>query len=250
MLASPSALAIIDDLPAAGAGISARGPDTVDLSTALRDHLRLPLLAYFALPRSENLPARLARLLAAFETALGARGETVTAEFREGLLGALPALRTFALSLTADAVRADDLVQETLLKAWTNQHRFEPGTRLIAWLFTILRNQFYTDIRKRKREVEDADGVHAGALTALPDQEDSVALRGLYAGLERLPAPQRDALLLVGAEGFTYEEAASVLGCRVGTVKSRVSRARAQLVELMGGDRGFSAGAGPDLVAP
>ncbi|WP_147046597.1 sigma-70 family RNA polymerase sigma factor [Methylobacterium gnaphalii] len=193
----------------------------------------MPLRDYFELP-GDRMPGRLSRLLTAFESALNARGESVTAEFRDGLMQALPALRTFALSLTGDATRADDLVQETMLRAWTNHHRFEPGTRLIAWLFTIQRNLFYSEIRKRKREVEDADGVHAAGLTALAGQDDAVALRSLYETLEHLPATQRDALLLVGAEGFTYEEAAEILACRVGTVKSRVSRARTQLAALLG----------------
>jgi RNA polymerase sigma-70 factor, ECF subfamily len=214
--------------------------DTVEPETAepasIRDHLRMPLRDYFELP-ADRMPGRLSSLLAAFERALSARGETVTGEFRDGLMQALPALRTFALSLTGDATRADDLVQETMLRAWTNHHRFEPGTRLIAWLFTIQRNLFYSEIRKRKREVEDADGVHAAGLTALAEQDDAVALKSLYEKLEFLPATQRDALLLVGAEGFTYVEAAEILACRVGTVKSRVSRARTQLAELLGESR-------------
>ena len=203
-----------------------------DAKSSVREYLRVPLREYFELPARETLPRKLAELIAAFDAVLGTRGDAVSAEFHDGLMRALPALRTFALSLCGDASRADDLVQETMLKAWANHHRFEPGTRLIAWLFTILRNLFYSEARKRKREVEDADGVYAEALTALPDQEDSVALKGLYAILENLPASQRDALLLVGAEGFTYEEAARILDCRVGTVKSRVSRARAQVTEL------------------
>ncbi len=214
--------------------------DVSDVAS-IREHLRIPLRDYFELPRQDRMPNRLAGLLAAFETALSSRGEAVPEEFRAGLMRALPALRTFALSLTGDAARADDLVQETLLKAWTNHHRFQPGTRLIAWLFTIQRNQFYSEIRKRKREVEDADGVHAAGLTALADQDDAVALKTLYEKLEFLPATQRDALLLVGAEGFTYEEAAAVLSCRVGTVKSRVSRARSQLADLLGESRDIAA---------
>ena len=214
------------------------------LSEDVLAHLRRPLRVYFALPQSEGLPARLAGLLGRVETALSGRGRAVPREFQDGLLAALPALRTFALSLTGDPARADDLVQETMLKAWANHDRFEPGTRLVAWLFTIQRNLFYTEIRKRKREVEDADGAHAGTLTALADQEDAVALKGLCAQLERLPAAQRDALLLVGAEGFTYEEAAELLGCRIGTVKSRVSRARSLLAAMSGASPADSVAAG------
>ena len=204
---------------------------------AVCEHLRQPLQAYFEIPRADGLPGRLAHLVARFERSLAERGEAVDPSFRDGLMRALPALRTFALSLAGDASRADDLVQETMLKAWANHHRFEPGTKLIAWLFTILRNLFYSELRKRRREVEDAEGVHAGTLVALPDQEDAIALKGLYGILEHLPASQRDALLLVGAEGFTYEEAARILDCQVGTVKSRVSRARAHVADRLATDR-------------
>ncbi|WP_246685634.1 sigma-70 family RNA polymerase sigma factor, partial [Methylobacterium sp. WL103] len=180
------------------------------------------------------LPEPLRALVRRFEDVLASRGETPTTAFRDDLMAVLPALRTFAFSLVGDMSRTDDLVQETLMKAWMNQHRFQAGSNLVAWLFTIMRNQFYTEIRKRKREVEDADGVQAGKLTAVPDQEDVVTLKRLYAVMETLPATQREALLLVGAEGLTYEEAAVRLQCQVGTVKSRVSRARGQLAGLLG----------------
>ncbi len=120
------------------------------------------------------------------------------------------------------------------MKAWANRHRFTLGTSMNAWLFTILRNQFYSEIRKAKREVEDADGAHAATLTAPPAQEGVVDLERLRQRLDRIPAAQRMALLMVGAEGYTYEEAAELLSCRVGTVKSRVSRARACLSEALG----------------
>jgi len=110
-------------------------------------------------------------------------------------------LRTFALLLSGDPTRSDELVQDTMLRAWTNQHRFQPGTNIIACLFTILRTQLYSEMRERKREVEDAGRIHAGQLTALPDQEDVVALGELYAILETLPAAQREALLLFRVEG-------------------------------------------------
>ncbi len=233
-----------DDSPPPASKHASADPGGCDNAAVLRDHLRHSLQAYFALPDTTAMPARLTRLLADFEGALVARGEAVSKDFRDGLMRALPALRTFALSLSGDPSRADDLVQETLLRAWTHQHRFEPGTRLIAWLFTILRNLFYSEIRKRRREVEDADGVMAGRLTAPPDQEDRAVLQQLYDNLERLPASQREALLLVGAKGCTYEEAAALLGCQVGTVKSRVSRARTLLSELHGhADRHAATGA-------
>jgi RNA polymerase sigma-70 factor, ECF subfamily len=156
----------------------------------------------------------------------------VDPEMRALLLGSIPALRAFAFSLTRDLDRSDDLVQETLVRAWTKADSFTPGTNLYAWLFTILRNLFYSEQRKRRREVEDADGVMAGRLTALPDQEARVELSAFQAALSTLPANQREAL--VGAQNFTYEEAAEICGVAVGTIKSRVSRARGRLIELLG----------------
>jgi RNA polymerase sigma factor (sigma-70 family) len=137
------------------------------------------------------------------------------------------------LSLIPDSGRADDLVQETVLKAWANQERFVSGTNLKAWLCTILRNQFYTEYRKRRREVEDADGAAAAQLIAPAAQEHGSDLRVLWSHIAKLPTLQREALLLVGAQGLTYEAAADVMGCQTGTVKSRVSRARAFLVESL-----------------
>ncbi|MFD0935177.1 sigma-70 family RNA polymerase sigma factor [Methylobacterium trifolii] len=200
----------------------------------LLEHLSLPLQDYFTLTEREPLPVRLADLIAHFETRALERGRTVAFEFRDDLVKALPALRTFALSLCGDGSRADDLVQDTFVRAWTNWHRFTPGTNFTAWLFTILRNQLYTEMRKRKREIEDADGKHAGQMTILPAQEDSSTLQVVWSNIDALPLAQRQALLLVGAEGCTYEEAALKLGCQIGTVKSRVSRARACLAHSLG----------------
>ena len=200
----------------------------------LSRHLSLPLQEYFKLSEQEPLPSRLADLIAQFDANCGARGRTVASEFRDDLIKALPALRTFALSLCGDVSRADDLVQETFVRAWTKWHHYTPGTNFTAWLFTILRNLLYSEMRKRKREIEDADGGHAGRLKALPGQEEASTLRTVCDKIDALPVTQREALLLVRAEGFTYEEAAVRLGCQVGTVKSRVSRARALLVGSLG----------------
>ncbi|WP_264049926.1 sigma-70 family RNA polymerase sigma factor [Methylobacterium flocculans] len=155
-------------------------------------------------------------------------------EMRALLLGAIPALRAFAFSLTYDLDRSDDLVQDTLVRAWTKADSFTRGTNLTAWLFTILRNLFYSEQRKRKREVEDADGAMAGRLTSLPEQEIRVEMREFQAALDGLPLSQREALVLVGAQSFTYEEAAEICGVAVGTMKSRVSRARVRLIETLG----------------
>ena len=156
------------------------------------------------------------------------------AEMRDLLLGSIPALRAFAFSLTYDLDRSDDLVQDTLVRAWTKADSFRRGTNLTAWLFTILRNLFYSEQRKRKREVEDADGALAGKLTSLPEQEIRMEMAQFQGALNRLPHAQREALVLVGAQSFTYEEAAEICGVAVGTIKSRVSRARVRLIEALG----------------
>jgi RNA polymerase sigma-70 factor (ECF subfamily) len=208
--------------------------DDIDISAHIRRHLGSELQAYFTVPLSNGLPGRLAHLVERFEAVVASTGIGAGDGFRDALIHAVPALRGFAFSLNGDATRADDLVQETLMKAWSNRQRFTPGTNLNAWLFTILRNQFYTDMRKAKREVEDADGVYAEKLTALPEQEGVVNLQRLRETLDGIPEAQRIALMMVGAEGYTYEEAAERLQCAVGTVKSRVSRARAYLSEVLG----------------
>ena len=206
------------------------------IDTAIRAHLGAELQAYFGLSAFEALPARLSHLLARVDAALAATDQTGLAGFRDDMIRAMPSLRAFAFSLVGEGSRADDLVQETLVKAWANRASFRPGTNFNAWLFTILRNQFYTELRKRRREVEDAEGNHAATLTALPEQEGVVTLQALRAKLDQIPELQRVALMLVGAEGYTYEEAAERLHCKVGTVKSRVSRARAYLADLLGLD--------------
>src|SRR5215218_11354217 len=168
------------------------------------------------------------------------------ADFRADLLSATRNLRAFALSLVGDQDRADDLVQDTILRALQKQDGFEPGTKLQAWLFTIMRNQFYSTYRKYKREVEDVDGLYAAKLTSLPEQPGCVEFAGLRSALMQLPDQQREAVLLIGAEGLSYEEAAVVCGTKVGTIKSRVNRARKRLAELLGHDH--DSDAGPDGV--
>jgi RNA polymerase sigma-70 factor (ECF subfamily) len=152
---------------------------------------------------------------------------------RDAVLAAVPSLRAFAISLSGNVDRADDLVQETLLRALVNIDSFEPGTNLSAWLFTILRNLFRSEYRKRRREVEDTDGSYAEGLKSQPEQEGRVEFQEFRTALAKLPADQREALILVGASGFSYEEAAGICGCAVGTIKSRVNRARTRLADLM-----------------
>lgn len=142
-------------------------------------------------------------------------------------------MRAFAMSLTRNPAAADDLVQDAVVKAWGNFDKFQPGTNLRAWLFTILRNTYYSLYRKRRREVEDPDGVMAAALAEKPAHDGHLALNDFRAAFARLSDEQREVLILVGAEGFSYEEAAQMCGCAVGTIKSRTNRARKRLAELM-----------------
>jgi RNA polymerase sigma-70 factor, ECF subfamily len=152
---------------------------------------------------------------------------------KDALLKAVPSLRAFAISLSGNVDRADDLVQDTLMRALANIHRFEPGTNLNAWLFTILRNLFHSEYRKRKREVEDADGAYAARLASAPEQNAHLEFGDFRIALAKLSHDQREAVLLIGAEGFSYEEAAAICGTAVGTIKSRVNRARTRLADLM-----------------
>jgi RNA polymerase sigma-70 factor, ECF subfamily len=154
--------------------------------------------------------------------------------FRVDLLAVTRNLRAFALTLLGDSERADDLVQETLLRALEKWDRFEPGTNLQAWAFTLMRNLFYSDYRQRRREVEDVDGLFAANVAIPAEQPSRIEFAELRSALMRLPAEQREAVLLVGAEGYSYEEAAVICGTKVGTIKSRVNRARNHLAELLG----------------
>lgn len=158
---------------------------------------------------------------------------SVDPALRDQILAAIPSLRAFAISLSGNVDRADDLVQETILRALANIQSFQPGTNMPAWLFTILRNLFRSEYRKRRREVEDADGSLAETLKSHPDQLGRVEFNEFRVALAQLPAEQREALILVGASGFSYEEAADICECAVGTIKSRVNRARSRLAKLL-----------------
>ena len=154
------------------------------------------------------------------------------------LLSAIPSLRAFAMSLSGNIDRADDLVQETLVKAWSNMGSFTEGTNMAAWLFTILRNLFYSEYRKRRREVPDPEGQIAGRLASTPNQNAHMDFLDFSSALQQLSADQREALILVGASGMSYEEAAEICGCAVGTMKSRVNRARVRLAQLLSVEAG------------
>ncbi|HEY4847038.1 MAG TPA: sigma-70 family RNA polymerase sigma factor [Methylocella sp.] len=149
------------------------------------------------------------------------------------LLSVIPNLRAFAVSLCGNLDRADDLVQETLVKAWSNIGSFVEGTNLRAWLFTILRNIYYSEYRKRRREVADPDGTFAAKLATAPAQSGHMDLLDFRAALQQLPSDQREALILIGASGLSYEEAAGICGAAIGTMKSRVNRARSRLAEML-----------------
>lgn len=152
---------------------------------------------------------------------------------RDELVDHLPALRAFALSLTRNSAAADDMVQDTVVKAWTNMDKFKRDTNLRAWLFTILRNTYYSSRRKLNREVADVDGAFTGSLSVKPDHDGRMQLADFRKAFETLPDEQREALILVGASGFSYEEAAGMCGVAIGTIKSRANRGRARLAELL-----------------
>ncbi len=210
-------------------------PTSVSLGRVIQDHLGQQLQGAYGDLATLELPPKVKDLLARLEEALATTGEAVAPDFRDGILAALPHLRAFAMSLTGNPDRADDLVQETVLRAWDKRARFQDGTNLQAWLFTILRNQFYSEHRKRQREVEDTDGSFAGRLAVAPEQVIKLEVQDLRAALQRLTPEQREALLLVSAQSLPYEEAAAVCGVAIGTIKSRVNRARTRLADLLGG---------------
>lgn len=150
------------------------------------------------------------------------------------LIAHIPRLRAFALSFCGNPDQADDLVQETLVKAWTHRELFTEGANLLAWLFTILRNAYFSQYRRRKREVPDIDGMYSSRLAVAAGQAFHMEMLDLRVALARLPDNQREALLLAGAAGHSYEEVAQICGCATGTIKSRVNRARRALAEMLG----------------
>jgi RNA polymerase sigma-70 factor (ECF subfamily) len=152
---------------------------------------------------------------------------------QSAMLAAVPDMRAFALSLCHQRDRVDDLVQEALLRALTGIQSFKPGTNMTAWLFTILRNNFLNEYRKSRREVSDAGEYFVGTMTSQPDQDAHLQLDEFRDALAQLPYDQREAIVLVGGAGVSYQEAARICRCAVGTVKSRVFRARERLAELM-----------------
>ena len=155
------------------------------------------------------------------------------ARFKGELVTLIPHLRAFARTLAGDPASADDLAQDALVKAWDARASYQMGTNMKAWTFMILRNQFYSERRRSWRQTQLDQEAAERTLVAIDDPSSPLALDEMRQGLAMLPAEQREALILVGAGGFAYEEAADICGCAVGTVKSRVSRARRALQSIL-----------------
>lgn len=162
------------------------------------------------------------------------RGEQQSQEVRDEIVELIPAMRAFARTFYRNQSDADDLVQETLLKGLSKTHLFEPGTSLKSWLFTIMRNTFYTKVKKENREAPGNSECVASRPRVDPTQEWSVRGREIYDAVQRLPEQQREVLVLVAVFGISYEEAAKICGCAMGTVKSRLNRARLGLLAQLG----------------
>ncbi len=157
----------------------------------------------------------------------------MTADPKDELVEHLGAMRAFAISLTRNTALADDMVQDAVVKAWSKIDSFQPGTNMRAWLFTILRNTYYSHHRKHRREVEDGEGNLTAGLAQKPDHDGRLQMRDFNQAFDQLTPEQREALTLVGAGGFSYEEAAEMCDVAVGTIKSRVNRGRAHLTEIL-----------------
>jgi RNA polymerase sigma-70 factor, ECF subfamily len=155
--------------------------------------------------------------------------------FRDELLALIPSLRSFARGLCGGRDMADDLAQDAMMRGWAARSSFTPGTNFRAWMFMILRNQFYTTIRKNSRMTSWDPEVAERILVEAPAQQHAIHLADVSKALQKLPAEQREVLLLIGANGLSYEEAAEIIGCAMGTVKSRLARGRKALAELIDG---------------
>lgn len=166
--------------------------------------------------------------------------ETLAADqlFRDELVALIPALRSFARGLCGWREMADDLAQDAMMRGWAARHSFTPGTNFRAWMFMILRNQFYTTIRKNKRMTSWDPEVAERVLVEAPAQQSAIHVSDVAKALQKLPAEQREVLLLVGANGVSYEEAAEIIGCAIGTIKSRLARGRKALALLIDGAPG------------
>jgi RNA polymerase sigma-70 factor (ECF subfamily) len=167
------------------------------------------------------------------DAANGGASPAMEGRFKRELVALIPHLRAFARTLTGDQASADDLAQDALMKAWDARASYQMGTNMKAWTFMILRNQFYSEKRRSWRQTQLDQEAAERTLVAVDDPQSPVALDEMRLAMAMLPAEQREALILVGAGGFAYEEAAAICGCAVGTVKSRVSRARRALQGIL-----------------
>lgn len=153
--------------------------------------------------------------------------------FKAELVEAIPYMRAFAHSLCRDRAAADDLAQDALARAWENRRSYQPGTNLKAWVAMITRNQFYSDKRRSWRQQPLDQEVAERTLVAVSNPQATLELDEVRRAMARLPEDQREALVLIGAGGLSYEEVAAICGVAVGTIKSRVSRARTRLAEIL-----------------
>jgi RNA polymerase sigma-70 factor (ECF subfamily) len=253
----------VDDSPARVAGMAESRYLRTALSIPSRDQ-RLHSKFRTLPPRVPTPQIRIAADTAAIEPMVrpikavaGAAGRkarggatTMVSSLQAEMLSLIPKLRAFAVSLSRDPDQAGDLIQETLLSACRNIDSFEPGSNMAAWLSTILRNHFYSEYRRRRRDVQDVEGAYTNTLVVQPEQIIRTEYEELWSAFAKLPKNMRDLLFLVGVGGASYPEAARICGCATGTAKSRVHRARRRLAEMLSiegsadfaGDPGLQAG--------
>jgi RNA polymerase sigma-70 factor (ECF subfamily) len=210
--------------------ISRSGDRLLDRAVLL--HLGGVLRERLADEAGSDLPTSLQALLDRWPRT-GVRTAAERALFEQEVLAAMSALKRFAMTLTGHPDKADDLVQETVCRALHFAHRFEPGTNMAAWLNTILRNLFMSNYRKRRREVDDPDGIHSSRLAVAPEQQAHIDMGDFVVAFRTLSHDQREALTLIGVQGYSYEEAAGIAGVAIGTLKSRVNRGRVRLTEIL-----------------
>lgn len=156
-------------------------------------------------------------------------------EFHDQLVAIIPSLRAFARGLCGNRDLADDMAQDAMTRAWAARQSYTPGSNFRAWMFMILRNHFYTTLRKNSRMVSWDPEIAERVLVVAPAQQDGLNVQDVQAALQKLPPEQREVLILIGANGVSYEEAAEIMGCAIGTIKSRLARGRVALTALIEG---------------
>ena len=156
-------------------------------------------------------------------------------EFHDQLVAIIPSLRAFARGLCGNRDLADDMAQDAMTRAWAARQSYPPGSNFRAWMFMILRNHFYTTLRKNSRMVSWDPEIAERVLVVAPAQQDGLNVQDVQAALQKLPPEQREVLILIGANGVSYEEAAEIMGCAIGTIKSRLARGRVALTTLIEG---------------